>query len=133
MSDDNKHAKDNAAAWLDSIRDMMGRFDAAVESETGDSQDRVREEIQESPLSIEVREGWKLPGTEGEPEEYLILLSTGGPALRIIGNLGAHNEPETAHLQWQDWFTPWTEYESPDCLTNDSILLKFANQFYFGE
>ncbi|MBI2852488.1 MAG: hypothetical protein HYX84_05260 [Chloroflexi bacterium] len=63
--------------------------------------------IQDDPLSIEVRSGWHTPGEAGESMEYYILLGTGGPALRIIGDLGEHNTPESAHLEYQDWFTSW--------------------------
>ena len=37
---------------------------------------------QETALSVDVRSGWGTPG-KLEPEEFQILLSTGGPALRI--------------------------------------------------
>ena len=42
------------------------------------------------PLSVLVRSGWYIPGTApGYAEEFEILLSTGGPACRIIGQLDA--------------------------------------------
>lgn len=97
----------------------------------GDCEDRedAEERIQEDPLSIEVRSGWYSPGGEAEPEEYSILLSTGGPATRIVGDLGDHNEPRSATLQVQDWFIPWTDYRGGDRDT----LLAYARAFYFGD
>jgi hypothetical protein len=76
-----------------------------------------------------VRDGWYQPGRPNEygPEEYEILLSTGGPALRIYGKLGRDDEPETAELQMQDWFLPWQRYP-----TAEEPLLQFARYFYFG-
>jgi len=61
----------------------------------------------------------------------MILLSTGGPAARIIGRLNDYNEPETATLQYQDWGTPWTTY--PTTAENEYTLLQFAAFFYYGE
>lgn len=96
--------------------------------------DDIREEaeqrIHESVLSVSVRDGWHQPGQPSEdgPEEYEILLSTGGPALRIYGRLGANCQPESAELQIQDWGTPWMRYPVPE-----ETLLKFALCFYFGE
>ena len=105
-----------------------------IEAPEGEDADSIRERIQEGPLAITVRNGWHHPGGEAdsEPEEYAILLSTGGPALRIYGALGEWNEPDDyPHLQWQDWGTPWTDYP----LDSDQIdaLAEYARQFWFGE
>ena len=91
--------------------------------------DSVREEIQEDPLSVQVRSGWYTPGETPEVCEYEILLGTGGPAVRIVGDLRQYNEPDRARLECQDWFTPWTEVFDVD---ND-VLLTYARCFYFGE
>lgn len=76
-----------------------------------------------------VRGDWHQPGQTSEelPDEYEILLSTGGPALRILGKIGDHCEPSTAELQVQDWGTPWTRYSA-----SEETLLEFAQCFYFG-
>lgn len=94
-------------------------------------EERARRWIEESPLSVEVRSGWYSPGGEpGEPEEYAILLGTGGPAARIRGELDSSGYPETAVFEYQDWFKPWT----PARLDADeeSTLLQWARTFYFG-
>jgi hypothetical protein len=95
-----------------------------------DDAEKAREEIQEGPLSVQVRSGWHDPNGESEAEEFEILLSTGGPALRIRGDLSEHKEPSRAYLETQDWGTPWTQFfltseESDDVLT-------YCQQFYFG-
>jgi hypothetical protein len=133
MSAEHKEAKQNAAAWLGSIREMIEALGAAEEADDNKAQDAARQTIEESAVSVEIRDDWKQPGAVGEPAEYKILLTTGGPALRIIGEMGQYNQPENARLEWQDWFTPWTEYRAPDGLTDDSVLLAFARQFYFGD
>lgn len=94
------------------------------------NEDEARERIQEDPLSVEVRSDWHRPGDAATLGEYLILLCTGGPACRIIGELSEHGEPTTARLEHQDWFTPWTEYRLDS--EEEAILLRYANCFYFA-
>jgi hypothetical protein len=118
------HAIDNAKSWLGSIHEMV----AALEVTSEQAQDR----IQESVLCVEVRTSWHTVGDDdSKPTEYNILLTTGGPALRIIGDLDKYCQPENARLEWQDWGTPWTEY--PLEAEDDDAVLTFAQQFYFGE
>jgi hypothetical protein len=95
-------------------------------------EEEARERIQEDPLSIQVREGWHSPGEEGELEEFEILLCTGGPAVRIRGELNAHKEPDRAWLEYQDWFTSWTELVAIESWQRKA-LLTYCQQFYFGE
>jgi hypothetical protein len=131
MSTETNHARDNAQAWAQDIADMV----AALAADAGC--DDAQEAIQEAPLSVEVRSGWYSPGAESEAVEYQILLSYGGPSLRITGQLGAHGEAGTAHMEYQDWGTPWTRYHPPlhselfD--SHNADVLTFAQQFYFGE
>lgn len=91
----------------------------------------LREAIDCEPLSLQVRTGWYSPGYEAEPEEYELLMCTGGPAVRIIGELGEWNEPSSARVQYQDWFTPWQEY-LPDSDERERVL-EFTRMFYYGE
>lgn len=110
--------------------------DGTGEIDREETADDVREEIDQSVLSVRVRNGWSIPGVingEGEPEEYEILLSTGGPALRIYGQLEAHSQPgEFPELQWQDWGTPWTRYRDTTDDEEEAIR-RFVSCFYFGE
>lgn len=96
------------------------------------NEDKAREAIHEDPLSVQVRNaGWRNPGADSDskPDEYEILLCTGGPAVRIVGNLSEHCEPETARIEFQDWYTPWQEWTG----ASESVLLEYAKEFYFGE
>jgi hypothetical protein len=121
-------------AALDDERDWPDAQELAeLEEAAGEftSSDEARDRIQEDPLSVQVRGGWHDPGAEDEgPEEYEILLCTGGPACRIIGRLDRHNEPDTARLQHQDWGTPWTELITTGA--DHDALLTYAHAFYFG-
>lgn len=122
---DTKHAEQNAKAWLESIAEMVAKLDNEETSE------QAQQEIAESPLSVQVREPWHDPGDEeAQPEEFCILLSTGGPALRIVGDLTNHGDPESPKLQYQDWGTSWTEY--PTSEQEQESLDRFVQQFYFG-
>lgn len=123
------HAIENARAWLDDMEDMLVRYESKDEQE----RETAEQEIHESPLSVQVRTGWHEPGAlqHAKAEEYEILLTTGGPALRIVGDLNDFGEPYTAHLEYQDWGTPWTRY-APDH-TEQANLRQFACMFYFGE
>jgi len=86
----------------------------------------------EDPLSVEVRSDWHSPGADDdECGEYNILLCTGGPAVRIVGDLNKWKEPESARLEYQDWFTPWENYYLNG--NDEEKLVAYARCFYFGE
>lgn len=129
------HAIDNAKAWFQSIRGMVTVMGCAANDV---AREQAESAILESPLSVLVRSGWYSPGPQpGAPAEYKILLTTGGPALRIVGGLSEHEEPISATLQWQDWGTPWTPLHMSElpCRASeaDALLLSYASHFYFGE
>lgn len=136
------HAKANAKSWLETIVSAMVLLNAlsSGDAESGDydgdtfeDEDSLRERLEEAPLSVEVRcSAWFSPGAETpKPDEYLVLLTTGGPALRITGDLGSWGTPDNARLEYQDWGTPWTEYDASNA--ERAQLLAFASLNYFGE
>ena len=101
----------------------------ALEEEYRD-EDHAREMAEESALSVEVRSDWHNPGEDADPGEFMILLSTGGPALRIVGDLDK-GSPSNPRLEYQDWGTPWTEYGGDNF--DPDALETFCGVFYFGE
>jgi hypothetical protein len=158
MSNKDDHGLNNAQCGYDNIREMVAalRCDydrlaelrdsaspdeaeelAQLESDAGECSDadEAREMIHADALEVCVRSDWHTSGDRGDASEFYILLTTGGPALRIRGELDEHGEPSRAWLEYQDWGTPWSR------LINDSngetvaqdVLLAYASCFYFGE
>lgn len=131
--DKQERSEEQARAQLESIKEMMRDLRLA---EAGDDEERVEEcrtRIEEDPLSIEVRGGWVTVDCIGEPlepEDYKILLCTGGPAVRLIGELDWVSGPTTVRLEHQDWGTLWTEL--PVSAEDEEVLLDYAGHFYYG-
>ncbi len=124
------HAREQAKAQLQSITEMVGALRVAIDRD--DSLEQAVEAIQADALSVQVRCPWQSPGEEAvKPDQYNILLCTGGPAVRIIGTLSEYLEPDSAHMQYQDWGTPWTDY--PLTSEEEAIVLEYAQQFYYEE
>jgi hypothetical protein len=130
-----------ATAGTDDDGDQIGfyqkpgeeaRFDDAEEAcrsvEEYPDEEEARQAIEEDPLSLQVRSGWASLGEELKAEEFELLLGTGGPAIRIIGELDQYGEPDSARLQTQDWFTPWTDYFG----ASQDTLLAYCRCFYFA-
>jgi hypothetical protein len=99
----------DAEAWAgenaDDAEELKALEEAAGECE---SREDAIERIMEDPLSLRIF-GERVNG-EWEADRFEILLSTGGPATRIMGELDSNNEPCHAYLEAQDWGTQWTEY-----------------------
>src|SRR5690606_15934671 len=125
-----EQAHAQAKDQLEIIVELMQRLRVAQDAGDEDAEDAAREEIEGLPLEVTVRSGWRRPGEAMEPEEYQILLCTGGPAVRIVGDLDRWGEPANAVLEYADWGTPWTAY--PADLGEARALLDFARQFYYG-
>ena len=130
---DTERAEEQAKAQLECIRELVAALEEAeadIGDRTGEERDEARQAIEEDALSVEVRSDWHEIGGDSDPGEYCILLCTGGPAVRIIGRLDQYSEPESARLEYQDWFTEWQELilSSED----DATLLTYAQCFYFG-
>lgn len=124
----NEQAIGNARAWIEKIAAMIAARDKGEQYEGQDA----GEAIQEAPLSVQVRTSWHDVGAEEKPDEFCILLSTGGPGLRIVGDLNEYSEPCGERLQWQDWGTPWTTYHISSGEEKDA-LSSFVRSFYYGE
>ena len=140
MADNLENARSQALAQFNSIREMVLTLREARESQEPDAIEDAERVIHEDALSVELRSGWYTPdsqaGAESRAAEFKILLCTGGPAVQIVGDLDEYGEPESATMQFQDWFTPWTDWNGDDISVPDDyreILLDYCRVFYFGE
>jgi hypothetical protein len=141
-----EHAKRNADGHADTILGLYRAYTALEDGEESTcangnhytASDAVREAAMEEALSVEVRSGWLCPGNDmAKAEEFRILLTTGGPALQIVGELGEYGEANATQSQFeiQDWGVKWTTYwpkitEDDDW---DAAFEWFLSCFYFGE
>jgi|TARA_R100000081_G_C4663759_1_gene88972 hypothetical protein len=132
------HALNNAIGHLEEmVKDYeIGSYIEQQNVTTQEDEEKleeIRESILNSALSVEFRSGWYSSLYDrvriGEPAEFKILLTWGGPALRVIGEI-EENYAVNPKLQFQDWGTPWTDLE----ITEDQqdALNWFCNCFYFG-
>lgn len=125
--DRNAQAREQAWSQLKSIKEMV----AALDTRDNDEREAAQQMIQEDPLEITVRTGWKSPNAkDGGPEDFCILLCTGGPAVRILGDLDENYQPIRPRLQFQDWFTSWEELICDE--SDQNALEMYCQQFYFG-
>jgi hypothetical protein len=111
--------------WLDEYGEELEE----LKKDAGECKDREEAEqrIQEDALSVRIF-GERTNG-EWEADKFEILLTTGGPAVRIMGELDGE-DPKHAWLEVQDWGTPWTEYYESNIR---DTLLTYCRCFYFGE
>ena len=130
------HALENAKAHIESIVEDFEKISFleslnVTSNEEEEEIEQIKEGINNSALSVEFRSGWSTNFDELEIEEFKILLSWGGPALRIIGDLDQYKQAENIKLQFQDWGTSWTDYELKE--EEEESLNWFCNCFYFGD
>ena len=124
------HALNNAIGHMESMVEDFKKDQQLQESNDYNQQDELRESVLNSALSVEFRSGWYSSlDDELVPEEFKILLTWGGPALRIIGELDNYG-PVNPKLQFQDWGTPWIDFKITEDQQN--ALNWFCNCFYFG-
>jgi hypothetical protein len=133
-----EHGKNQASGKMEDIRQMVDRLEHARECDRNDCKlsnveilnglniygesateeqrelyhdvDDALQQISEFPLSLQFRSGWHNYGEEPKDAEFEIELCTGGPAVRIVGELDSEGEPCRAWLEYQDWEIPWTQY-----------------------
>lgn len=130
-----EHSERSARASLESIVEMVEDLQNAMDFNDDDKYEETLTYIYEDPLDIAVRKsGWVSLGfgyEDNDFDEFMILVTTGGPAVRVIGDLDQCGEPVNARIQHQDWFEPWTDLEIDTY--EEECLLTYCQQFYFME
>jgi len=134
-----EHARSQAESKLKSIMALMKKARHAevcdgddcplTEKETYHDMDAIEEEIFNSPLSVEVSSGWTPVGEKFKPVKYNLLMTTGGPAVRIVGDLDTDGIPATAELEYLEWGIPWTKY--PLSSEEQKEIFEFALYFSY--
>ena len=147
--EDTERACQQAAAQLKSIAEMVEWLthareciasgcregctggDGYANTQEYHDEEAAREFLTDAPLSVEVRTDWHAVGAveAAKPTHYRILLCWGGPAVQIVGTLDDYNQPDSAELQCQDWFTEWTR--CPTTHKDEADLMTYATAFYF--
>ena len=128
---DNTRAREQGLAQFESIKGMVADMTRAHKSGDDAAIAAALTTIQEDPLCIEVRSGWHTPSHGAQSEEFQILLCTGGPAVRIVGELNEYLEPVNPSIEYQDWYTPWERMAIT--VEDQQILQAYCQEFYYGE
>ncbi len=115
--EEKNRAKAQAEAQFSGIKELLETLAKAQNNGNEEEENTALEAILNDPLSVEIQ------------RQYIILLCTGGPAVRIIGELDEYDQPATARLQFQDWFTPWTDLDQSE--SESDLLVEYARHFYF--
>ena len=98
-------------AHMKSIAEMVEALD-------GEYPEEAMLRIQEDPLSVEVSGTWAW-GEMPESDTIYVLLSTGGPACRIVATHDTRRVCD-AWMEVQNWFEPWTRVPS-----DEPVLLRY--------
>ena len=114
--------RDQALAQVESIYALVAELGEATDEAT----DEARQRIEEDPLSVEVRSGWTDTGGALEPEEFRIVLCTGGPHVELQGEL-LNGEPCTVRALYRDWGDSGELFEF-----DHAAVLEYCKCFYFG-
>jgi hypothetical protein len=140
VNEDTERAAQQAGIQLASIEDLVACLEHAEScdnpacgADCPHDVDEARAAITDDALTVEVRSDWHSVGAveAAKPTHYKILLCWGGPAVQIIGTLDACNQPDSATLLYQDWFTEWTNYPLTDAEVE--TLVKYAREYYYDE
>lgn len=91
--------------WVTREGNMLDPADAEeleeLEAAAGDCTDAddAQQRIYEDPLSVEFRSGWITQGEEMTPEEFRIVLCTGGPHVELVGDV----DGSRIRVLYRDW------------------------------
>lgn len=125
-----RRCRDDLAAWDEENAEELAELEEIANG--CESEEEARERIEQDALEVQVRSDWHSPGdSDWSLNQFYILLCTGGPAVRIMGELDEYGQPTRAWVEYQDWGTPWSERVNE--IGDMGALVDYASCFYFGE
>jgi hypothetical protein len=95
-----------------------------------DTQEDVEERARELALSCLVSSTEQVEPNQWppDPDRFEVLTSTGGPAVRLVGEL-RDGVPHSCEWEGQDWFTPWVSVHDQTTGEQDDACEWFAELF----
>ena len=120
-------AAKNLREWAEANAEELAELEAA--SGGNASEEEAREAIRQDALSVELRSGWARSKEEFEPEEFRIVLCTGGPHVELVGDLD-RGTPSRIRVLCRGWGTSGEYFPSSE---ESKALTTYCAQFYFGE
>jgi len=129
-------SRQQALVKVESIVEMVKRLKEARESGDQQAIDEAQDLIYSNPLSVQVRTAWEdpnrlqKPDIDVQPTEYKILLCTGGPSVRIRGNLNEYGEPKNTYVEHNDWFDGWAQITLDK--EQKEAIIEYVRNFYYG-
>ena len=105
-------ANESGTSYIENIQELYQAMDDPEVEQ--DKMNEIIDELESEPLSIQVK------------RQLEILLSTGGPATRILYDI----DSEAVHYQFQDWFQPWTSAQLT--AAQEDMLLEHVQRTYGG-
>ena len=113
--------------WTQESHDLYQEWQEYGDDDT-DLREWIEDYIRDSVLSVECRTGWYQVGDNGDPEEFRLVFSTGGPHMEMRGKLDTDMEPCKCQVMVMSWGDPLHEIAQHI----DSGILEFvASCFYF--
>lgn len=121
--------RDQAKPYADEVKRLAAGLKRARDERDDEALDRFTEAVENDALSIEYRSGWTSVGESLTIDEFCITLCTGGPAVRIVGELSdGYPVQNRCRMEVSDWFKPWTQYGIGDDELSQAIT-EYANVF----
>ena len=97
-----KNNDDDIQAAMNLVEDITKlnrKLIRAIGAKDSNEESSLRGKLQAQVYGVSVREGWKQPGSgEADLNEFMLVLSSGGPTVKIVGELDCDDRPVEARL-----------------------------------
>lgn len=127
VQDELEDAQKALQSWLEDNADELRELEEAA-GDCKDS-DEARTRIEQDALSVEVRSAWVSVGEDMTPDQFRIVLCTGGPHVELEGELDEHLQPYRVWMNYKSWGESG-EYHGENF--DHDALIAYCLCFYFG-